>query len=689
MKKRIISILLAFILAACTISCSDEGAIDDLLSGDSTWVDSDLIDSIKETDTIREQDDFAAAVNKDWKIEIGNEYYGIFNDVENAVLENKIKLMAQSPTDEMRELGIFYDLASNWDARNEDGVKPLRKYLKDIENISDMDDLYAFFADNERNPLRISPVCITYDSIIHPEERTGYAVYMSPPSLSLEDASGSESYFDMSGDGLENFEQVENISSYILKRLGYNDKEARSILNGCLTYEKKIASADNPDPTAELNDLLHTRSEAIDTAGSFPLDELLDSWGYTKNDLFAYNSGYLKKLPSLCNEKNLEAIRSFIMVSYILNSVSFLDRDTYDTVNGFYESRTGIEEEDNSEDPYEEERLIFDTYIGSTAMVGAMNKLYVDTYFDDTSIGDLHDTTRDLINIYKEIFSSEEWLSDEGKKASIEKLDAMGINIAYQDFDSVDYSKMDLISRTKGGNFLEAYYETERFMNDHLVWLSQTDYDPKYWDPLSCDNSTTQVNAMYDPTTNSIYIYAGICEPPAYSLDMSYEEKLGGIFSIIGHEITHGFDKTGALYDKNGVQKDWLPYDDQLAFNDKNSDVAAYYSGFSPFPSSGLYDGSLVSGEATADMGGIKATLKLASKVPDFDYDIYFRNYAHLWRANVSLKEEKENFSGDPHPLNFYRINIGLQQFDEFIETYGIKEGDGMYLAPENRINVW
>ena len=88
-------------------------------------------------------------------------------------------------------------------------------------------------------------------------------------------------------------------------------------------------------------------------------------------------------------------------------------------------------------------------------------------------------------------------------------------------------------------------------------------------------------------------------------------------------------------------------------------------------------------------MGGIKATLYLAAKVPDFDYDLYFRSFARLWRMNVPLESEKQRFSGDVHPLSFYRVNVGLQQFDEFYETYGIKEGDKMYLDPDKRIKVW
>ncbi|MCR5304598.1 MAG: hypothetical protein K6E33_08560, partial [Lachnospiraceae bacterium] len=235
----------------------------------------------------------------------------------------------------------------------------------------------------------------------------------------------------------------------------------------------------------------------------------------------------------------------------------------------------------------------------------------------------------------------------------------------------------------------EAYYETSRFRMKHAAELSVSPYSRDYWDPLNIYVCTTVTNAMYRADTNGIYIFAGICEEPVYSKDFSYEEKLGGLFAIVGHEITHGFDKNGAMYDKTGKKNSWLPEEDQMRFNDLNDKVARYYTQLSPYPASGMYDGSMVNAEATADMGGLRVTLYMASLKPDFDYDRYFKQFATVWRTNVPLEKEKESFESDVHPLAFYRVNVGVQQFDEFYETYDVKETDNMYLAPEKRIKVW
>ena len=95
-----------------------------------------------------------------------------------------------------------------------------------------------------------------------------------------------------------------------------------------------------------------------------------------------------------------------------------------------------------------------------------------------------------------------------------------------------------------------------------------------------------------------------------------------------------------------------------------------------------------MTGEACADMGGMKAVLRIAAEDKDFDYDKFFRAYAELWLSKVTL-QGAYNKINDVHPMDYLRINCTLQQFDEFLNFYGITEGDGMYLAPKDRVAIW
>ena len=175
---------------------------------------------------------------------------------------------------------------------------------------------------------------------------------------------------------------------------------------------------------------------------------------------------------------------------------------------------------------------------------------------------------------------------------------------------------------------------------------------------------------------------------------MPKEEKLGKLGEIIGRELTHGFDPLGIRYDKNGnlVATDddpsgWLPEEDFAAFQVRAKKVADYFDRIRPFPYDAC-DGASVQGEAIADIGGLAIVLKIAEGIPGFDYDAYFRSHSQLWRMQTTLGKERGEIHNE-HPLRYLRINTVVQQFDEFYETYGIAEGDGMYLAPEDRISVW
>ncbi len=689
MKKKLRTAICAVTLTMSLTACS----FGEMLGYSSNWVDSDLIGSVPADQEISVKDDFAAAVNQAWKNEMGDTFRGTFQDVDDAVTANKKQIVTdESIEGETAEcLRTYYALASNWDDRNADKVEPLRPYIEDIESINSMDEMYDFIADPVRNPLFLGPITTNTNYVMHTEVyKDNYTLFFTMPELTLGGMQGTDAYFNLdSKDGLEAYIKGSDKSKYILEKLGYSEEEAEKEFEGCVAWEKKLASHDELATVEKMDDITYPRDEVIEMAGKFPMEKILEGWGLNDAPYIAIDPSYAESLNSLCKKSNLDDIKSFMIVNYCLKSSAYLDRDTYDQMVELQKSKGEEEKDYGKTDEDLENNLMFNRYIGGTSMVGAMNQVYVENCFDESTIDELTTITQDLIDGFEDIFSEEEWLSDEGKKACIEKLKDINIHIAVQNFDSVDYGTLDLKSHEEGGNFLEAYFAAQRFEMDHVGWLSAQDYDRDYWDPLNQQLSTTITNAMYSAQTNGIYIFAGILEAPVYSKDMTYEEKLGGLFAVVGHEITHGFDKNGSQYDKEGFNNPILSEDDQKAFNDKDKLVGGYYTLQTPFSGAGMILGQIVSAEATADMGGIRATLHLAEKESDFDYDLYFRTYATIWRINVDIDSEKDSIASDEHPLAFYRVNIGLQQFDEFYETYGITEGDGMYLAPKSRIKVW
>ena len=681
------AVLLALSLAVLG-GCGDEDKKLTVADFEGPWVDSDLMDAITESAEFRPQDDFAASVNKDWKL-AQTRIRPSLSDINEAVMAKKKRVIEDTSITgvEADRLRTFYTLASDWDGRNKDGLEPLAKYVQTIDGLSDTQALYKWMEDENENPLALGVVCVKDNAISVSTKYTDkYRIQLDSPGLSLP---GSESYLNMTTSDFEAYERLKEEAGYLLGRMGYSKDDADRIVTDALLIEKEIAKTEITDPDIQEEDITYSRQEVLDMAGDYPLDEYLKAWGYTDIDVIVATKALLKKASKLCTGANFERMKSYLMVRYVMEGYEFTDREAHDTIEEMSKSKLKKPDPDILTAEEKEDQLMYDTYLCNTPMVGAMSKLYAENCYDDSETEALRQLTESIIDKFHKVFNEEDWLSDEGKKACIEKLDAISVHVVYQDYDSVDYSTLELVPREEGGSFLEAYMQTRRFMEKHKARMVSLPYDRNYWDPLDTQINTTVPNATYNAQTNGIYILAGICEAPAYSPEMTYEEKLAGIGTIIGHEITHGFDSNGSQYDKDGVKNAWPTDEDMTAFNDKVSRVSNYFFTLTPYPGAGMYDGSEVEGEETADMGGMKVTLEMASDVDGFDYDKYFRSYANLWKAHVPLSYERKVIKTDVHPLDFYRINIGMQQFDEFYETYGIKEGDGMYIDPAKRIKVW
>jgi putative endopeptidase len=168
---------------------------------------------------------------------------------------------------------------------------------------------------------------------------------------------------------------------------------------------------------------------------------------------------------------------------------------------------------------------------------------------------------------------------------------------------------------------------------------------------------------------------------------MSDEELYATLGTVIGHEISHAFDSSGAQFDKEGNLANWWTEEDLKTFTERNEKLAAYFNAMHPWEGQNFY-GSIMTGEACADMAGMRVILRLAAGMENFDYDTFFRTFAVSYLIKETLQETYSCIRNN-HPLDYLRVNTTLQQFDEFLDFYGITEGDGMYLAEEERVCIW
>lgn len=310
----------------------------------------------------------------------------------------------------------------------------------------------------------------------------------------------------------------------------------------------------------------------------------------------------------------------------------------------------------------------------------AIGRVYVDRYLPPKAKADVEALIDEVIAMYRKRLAGADWLSAATREKAVEKLDALTARVGYPT-SWPDYSKLSVPA---GAGLIEYAMAVGRFENERArVKVNQ---------PVDREEflmSPQIVNAYYLPTDNSINILAGILGGVFYDPDAPREENMGGIGMIIGHEITHAFDKNGSLYDKNGnFGESWWTDEDRAAFKKRTDAVAAYWSNIEVLPGLNI-DGDMCVGEIVADLGGMTCMVEIGRETPGFNFATMFKAYARAWRLIESREMAEFLLANDVHAPGHLRTNGTVQQLDEFYKAFAVEKGDGMYLAPENRLRVW
>ena len=703
--RRLAALSLAITMTLLITSCGN-GELSDKLSdepGHGKWVDSDLRGAVKADDEIRLQDDFAAAANQktisEHQLDENDE------DAEWSALDEVTDLMQSRYREVLKDESItgpnaevlrtFENLVLDWDERNKLGIEPIRKYIDDIQSIKSIDELTEYQASLEKNPFNFG--------LIMPKEVQPQAIRSDKSTLVLKvsdySLGSSDNYKEYSSRVLELKEINDGIITYLLESLGYDEKSIKDTIKGCYAVEQFLATNECMnlyDNYEKLNKIQTDREGIEQYTNGYPLLEILDGRGFSEVDSFNVDYMLLGKLHKIYDQDHLKDLKSFFTVRMLRFGYMMLDHDTIANVFEIGKSRSEKDSEEYEDKSDDQE---FYTMVKDCSFMPAMDEVYLEKYYSDESkIDEIRNFIDGLKKSYSTMIYEEDWLSDEAKATAVKKLDNMIVHVV-KPSNKADYSAVTVKSYDEGGNILDAAASAARLLNEHTALkASSPDIDREYWDIYEKGISTTEVNCMYSPQNNSFYIMAGwvAVGDVIFGDDITNEEFMGCVGVVAGHEISHGFDGNGShydlygrKYDDEGNENDWMSTEDRSRLDERVGRAGMYFSLARPIPGKRQVTGYSVQNEATADMAGIKAILYMARDIDGFDYDGFFRGYAAVWAMQTPEKFELEQMETDNHPLGFHRINITLQQFDEFIDTYDIKPGDGMYLEPEKRINVW
>ena len=688
--KKVILLVLALCLCfpAFGTAFAEEAAESGPVLNDGTpWVDYSLRENIAQVERKPDspKDDFYLWANYDWlkstEIQPGNYSAESFIDVEQEVTAQCLKVLADTSlkSDDAALVKYLYNACLDWDARNAVGVEPLRKIVDRISAVSSLDELTQMFSSEEYLGFRLFQTSLERN----PNSPDFWITEILPPYLVLED---SAEYRERSETGKALEAAYKKIFSKMLEKLGYSPEEASGIVSQAFALETELAdsimtSAEemSPEYVQRINNVM-SRAEAEMLCASFPWLEILDSMGYAGAQHYMVTQpAYLQKLDGIYREDRLEDLKDILIVRTAHTFRPFLDRESYDLTNELY-AAFGVE------GTMPEEVV---ACLSVRSMLPAqMAKAFFEKYDPTKMKTDIIRLCEEAIGYYRKMLTEEDWLMEETRAKAIEKLDKMRI-MAVCPEKWPDYSGLSL----EGLSYFDCSLEIARAVSAFEKSLVDQPVDPDLWFFCGEDewvNDVLTTNAVYVGNVNIILILRGILGSAVYREDMSEEELFGAIGYVIAHEISHAFDPTFSQYDADGKLNNWWTEADYAAFNARAKKVIDYYNGITVF--SGLpVSGENVQGEAIADLGGIKCMLSLLEekKKGDVDYRAFFEAVAKTWRRLISWEAEYYNLLQDPHLLNYLRVNTMVQQFPQFFETYGITEGDGMWLKPEDRLRVW
>ena len=682
MKKRIISLLLAAVLL---LSLCVPAAADTAEPYGAPWLTS-IVDGMVTADLPKPElrDDFFLNVNYEWLRDTpmlaGHKMTGGAGDIDDIVNEQINSLFTDGsitgPEAEMvRE---YYAMFLDWDSRAE-GKTFFLEHLKPIQDISTLEELTAYLGSKECRDYNDNLAAVSLTA--HPERPDDWIVKIGGTKLSMKDAA---EYAAETPVGSRTRKYAEDSARYMLQYAGYSPEEAEGLIAKryafeqllapwCMTLEERSA----PDAQQKTYNI-RTREELEAASPNFPLTAIVDCSGYNPElELDLLYPRWLERLNECYTEENLPLMRAWLLCSYVTIYLPLLDENCYREYQRLEAEYSGTG------------GLMDDRYIAISEIKHNLNdfvnRMYVQKYCPAEKKQKIVNLVAEIVAAYREMLQEESWLSVETRDAAIRKLDTLRVCAVYPEPDEQeDWSGIRFRSRAEGGSYVTAYMEVARGKMDIDRRNSYTKPNPKIW-----VKGPSDVSANYNPYANEIYILGGILNGVYDMENMSREELLATVGFDVGHEITHGFDIIGSQYDETGAYRNWWTDADRAAFERRSEKLVRYYDSLRPLKDGSAYSGTRVQTEAVADLGAMACVLRIAAGTPGFDYDAFFRAFVKPFCIKSPENKVEEDAWADSHPLCHLRVNVVAAQFPEFQETYGIRPGDGMYVAPEERIAIW
>lgn len=668
-----------------------EGAAQEALVG-VPWVDSIISGNLPEA-APEAKDDLYLHYNYDEMQAHQGEMYNlmlthqtILADIVAAAIEEGTLTAAEGKYSEaeLKQLNIFYQQAKALVESEDIGVAPLQPYLDKISAVTSLEELNSVLVSED---FPFSPYLYLLVNAYDMSAQNNVFVY--PELLFVDNIDGATYYQDTDDPVVQTahqqaISQIALMTMQDLALLGVPQESVQETMQGLIgleqSYGKDAAATDiylrmDYGAYSKATENL-SLDELAALCPNYPVKETVEKFGKGNSAFYSITQKkWLESFNSLWTQENLDILKVMTMAKIVHECSPYLNPTLYEGARAM----TG-------QPPMDAVSFAATACNQNNTFAQLLGKIFVADHYTENDIENLTSLAKALSIVFKGLIEKTSWLSDGSKAKMVEKLDKMRMNILVPDGGYVDFSDLVLTPTEEGGTLLGNYLTMKAYMNDKInARIGQESLARTPWEHFT----PSTVNCFYDPDSNSINILPGFTATGMYRDDMTQEELLGGIGWVIGHEISHGFDFCGSQMDANGTGNCLFAEEDMEKYLEKVNQLVAYYDTIEPIPGIPV-KGNSVKVEAAADLIGLQLVMGAAKADESLNYEALFQQTAEIYSTVFpSIDFVKFLIGGDGHPLNYLRTNINVQMFDELYETYGIQEGDGMYLSKENRIQFW
>lgn len=676
MKKIVILATAAISMAACnnkkeTVKENDMGK---------SVLDIQAMDT-----SVRPQDDFYNFVNGGWMktatIPSDRSNWGSFAELREKTDQNCLtllnELIAKEPEkgSEAEKIKQIYQAYIDLEKREQLGLKPIEEDLSAIDKIGSLKDLQKFIAENPTLP---NPF---YGWEVYPDMKNSSMniAYLNPSGLGL-----GRDYFQKEDES--NKKTLERYKKYvadILKAIGH--PEAEKAAENIVVFEKEMAKAmltNEQIRDANLQYTPKTMDELKKMVKNVDIPAYLTAIGIKTDKIVLSDNGFTSNLDKFVNEKNIPLIKDYLKYVVVSDNASLLNKQLDELQFDFYSKYMRGQEKQRSID--KRGLSLVNGVLGE-----AFGKVYVEEYFPAKS----KENMIELIDYLKKSFALHidnlQWMSDQTKVKAHEKLNTFMVKVGYPD-KWKDYSSLEIVE----GNLYQSLKNVRKWTIEEAKSKIGKEVDKSQW-----EMSPQTVNAYYNPLNNEIVFPAAILQPPFFYPEGDPAMNFGAIGGVIGHEMTHGFDDSGAAFDSKGNLSNWWSKEDEESFKKVTDLLAKEYSKYEPVKGH-FINGVFTNGENIADLGGASISYDAlemylkdkgnVEKIDNFTQEQrFFISWATVWRIKATEKSLIDQVKTDPHSPGYFRAFGPLVNIDAFYQAFNVKEGDKHYKKPEDRIRIW